>query len=574
MKQTIFETRQRAEELLQKAIEIWRKSEHSDNLEGIEKDPVFSLLLTALAYQANETENDIEMMKTEVLEEFAYSMKPFELGHAIPATAVIETSPQDGLPEIELNSSHVFTLGDTNIGFIPLFDSRVLNASVKSVVRMDGRRWKVSLTFTSPVSDLAGFTFAIRNHNYRDLRVTIKGQPVPLVNPWDYSEFPLSPCFAIDTILYNKSQTYMASSLSMDLYARQNVRLYCVRKQHGKKLIPYETEHLDLVFEFTGINDNFVFDKDNLSLNTIILVNAKKQFTTLSAANPIVRVTGFNHQGNEQNDDNQQFLHMLRPSEEQMFNQMKVEVRRMSTDRFNQGSLAKMLNSLINKYYSDYYAFLHVGDMASDKVIQGLTGILSRILEATKARSANSQPGVYLMLRATAEEQQQQASVEISYMTTFGASVNELLTSDSFFVPPTGFSSKATRQIADPVPGFDEIHDERALTSLSRYYMVTNDRIVTPADIKIFCYHELLTRYGIVRDMVKSLTVSRRQQFDYRQCGYEIFVEIILVENTFIKRGFADKIEASAMLLQSMITVRSLNIYPVRVNITIEPENE
>jgi len=573
MKQTIFETRQRAEELLQKAIEIWRKSEQSDNLEGIEKDPIFSLLLTALAYQANETENDIEQMKADVLEEYANSLKPFELGHAIPATAVIETGLQDDIPEMEVNPNQIFTLGNTNIEFIPLLDTRVLNAAVKSIVRMDGRRWKVSLTFTSPISDLSGFTFAIRNQNFRDLRVTLKGEPLLLVNPWDYSELPLSPCFSIDTILYNKSQTYMASSLSMDLYARQNIRMYYIRKQYGKKLIPFETEHLDLIFEFIGINDNFLFDKNNLSLNTIVLVNAKQQYTTLSAANPIVRVTGFNSQGAEQNDDNQQFLHMLRPSEEQMFNQMKVEVRRMSIDRFNQGSLAKMLNNLINKYYSDYYAFLHVGDVANDKVIQGLAGILSRILEATKTRSANSHPGVYMMLRASSEEQQQQASVEVSYMTTLGASVNELLNSESSFVPPTGFNARATKQIANPVPGFDEIHDERALASLSRYYMITNDRIVTPADIKIFCYHELLTRYGIVRDMVKSLTVNRRQQFDYSQCGYEILVEIILIENSFIKRGFADKVEACEMLLQSMISVRCTNIYPVQVNIIIEPDN-
>ena len=50
MKQTIFENKQRAEELMQEAIRIWRSSDHPDQLEGIEQDPVFSLLLTALAF--------------------------------------------------------------------------------------------------------------------------------------------------------------------------------------------------------------------------------------------------------------------------------------------------------------------------------------------------------------------------------------------------------------------------------------------------------------------------------------------------------------------------------------------
>ena len=54
MKQTIFETRQRASEILKETIAIWRQSDQSDYLEGIEDDPIFSLLIMALAYRANE----------------------------------------------------------------------------------------------------------------------------------------------------------------------------------------------------------------------------------------------------------------------------------------------------------------------------------------------------------------------------------------------------------------------------------------------------------------------------------------------------------------------------------------
>ena len=53
MKQTIFETRQRADELMREAINIWRQSAQSDFLEGLENDPVMSLIMTALAYQMN-----------------------------------------------------------------------------------------------------------------------------------------------------------------------------------------------------------------------------------------------------------------------------------------------------------------------------------------------------------------------------------------------------------------------------------------------------------------------------------------------------------------------------------------
>ena len=86
MKQTAFDTRQRATELLQEAAAIWRKSAHSEQLEGIERDPIFSLLITALAYQANETDSDIERLKQDVLEEYTNLLTPYEAGRPIPAT--------------------------------------------------------------------------------------------------------------------------------------------------------------------------------------------------------------------------------------------------------------------------------------------------------------------------------------------------------------------------------------------------------------------------------------------------------------------------------------------------------
>jgi len=53
MNAAIFETQQRANEMLREALAIWRQSVRSDLLEGIENDPVFSLLMSAIAYQAN-----------------------------------------------------------------------------------------------------------------------------------------------------------------------------------------------------------------------------------------------------------------------------------------------------------------------------------------------------------------------------------------------------------------------------------------------------------------------------------------------------------------------------------------
>ena len=58
---------------------------------------------------------------------------------------------------------------------------------------------------------------------------------LPLIRPWDYSELPLQNCFGLDTILYNRSQTYEASATCLYLFSRQNVRLFVIGRQGDRE---------------------------------------------------------------------------------------------------------------------------------------------------------------------------------------------------------------------------------------------------------------------------------------------------------------------------------------------------
>ena len=567
MKQTIFETKQRAEELLREAFNIWRQSDDNDRLEGLESDPVLKLMITALAYQVNESTSDLEAMKTEVMEDFAQLLTPYEVGHAVPATTVVETVLQDSVAEVELNAQSTFMLNGTNYAFMPLLRTRLLNAKVSSIVRMDGRRFKCTLHFNSPVKDLSGFAFAVDSLDFQDLSVSIRDQQLPLIRPWDYSELPLQDCFGLDTILYNRSQTYEASVTCLDLFARQNIRMFVIRDHAPARFLSSETDAVDLIFEFSGISDKFVFDKQHLSLNPIVLVNAQLHLATLSGQTPIVRVAGY-----DKNEDhvNLQFLHAVRPSEEQLYGNSLIEVRKVAADRFNQGRLVRLLNALIARYHSDFYAFQGLQGFSGDKTMQALQEMLTKLMDIAKKDQLRQVPGVYLLLRNLRLIESGKGSLDVSYLTTAGAGVNASLNADSTFSVPGGLSAAQTRQISNPVMGRDETTEEAALASLSRYYIATNDRIVTPADIKLFCYNELLNRYGIVRDMVRSLTVNRRQQMERHGCGYEIVVEIVLTDNSFVRRSFAEKVSRVEILMQKMIEVRSTNIYPVIVTLNIE----
>ena len=175
MRQNIFNTRQRAEEIIKEAVAIWQRGFNSEQLEGIEQDPVFSLFMTALAYQANEIDNEIEQLQEEILDELTRLLIPYEKTHPLPATALVEARLDDRIPELTLDQRCGFILPDTDYTFIPILKTRAINAEIQSVVRIDNRRWKVGLKLKGAVKQLSGMTFLVGNPHFHDLKLYANG---------------------------------------------------------------------------------------------------------------------------------------------------------------------------------------------------------------------------------------------------------------------------------------------------------------------------------------------------------------------------------------------------------------
>ena len=563
MKLTQFETRERAEQLIRQAINLWERSPQSEQLEELGKDPVFTLLMTALAYQANELDGEIERFRQEVIEELTRMLIPYELTHARPATTVVEALPASGIPEAEVSASTPFVLTGTQHTFIPLFHSKMIRAQIGSFQRIDGRRWKVSLTFDTPIDNLSSWCFAIRNTTYQDLRLSIGGKQLPLTAPDDWAGLPVDPTFGADTMLYNQLQAHLAQAACMDMYAQHNVRMYFVQPHADRQFYPTGMDNVELVMEFTGVSETFAFTRSDLVLNSVLLVNARVHSATLSPASPIVRAVG----AGQQQDSVEQFMHMICPSEDQLYGDSVIEVRYVAADRFNQGSLLRLLAALHAKYHTDYRAFLPIDGSTNDNIAQQLQQVLEQLEGFVNNDKTGTVPGVYLILRNSRMDKQ--GSVDIRYLTTQGAAVNGSLTAESTFTAPRGLDGIECRQVTAPAPGRDQLNDYVSGTETARYLVATGDRIVTPADIRNFCYKELLTRYGISRNMVQSIRVSHRNSHDRLGCGYEIVADIRLESNALVQRTVADKISSVEHLLQKMMEVRSTNIYPICVTIAI-----
>lgn len=562
MNQSIFETRQRAEELMTEAIAFWKQSNQNEQLEGLENDPVFRLLMAAVAYQTNQLENDIERLKADVLDDFASLLTPYEMGHATPATVAVSLQTENNVADVLLNSDSMFTLKDTGLVFTPVLRTRLINAKTAAVQRIDGRRWNVKLNFGMPVNDLSLMTFAISNTTYRSLKISADGVNIPLIYPWEYSEYPMADIFSMNEMNHGESQTYDASQACMDLFARHDLRLYVVKPHNAKAYMPQEVESIELTFEFDDPTANFTFNASQLQLNTVILANAHMAETQLSPSHTMERISDGTH--------HLQLMHTLRHDTDSVDTSSTVNVRRVLTDRYNLGTLTRQLGSLISKLRSDFYAFQQLNSKQTTNIQYHLQDVLIRLNKMAQENTANNINGTYLILHSAPGHAN---TIRARYVMTSGAAANIHLEGEATLNPPP-MISKEIQRIAAFVPGTDEIATEGGSAELVRYAVATNNRIVTPADIRLFCVNELFRRYGIVKEMIAGISIQHRIQAEEKRshnaCGYEIGVTITMHNSNFIRRSFAHNIPQTETILEKMMEVRSANIYPIAVNIILE----
>lgn len=563
MRKKIFATGELAKELQKEAIAIWRMGSNEDNFEGLENDPVVSLLMTALAYQEYTADNELSRLKDEVLEDFSRMLIPYELCHAKPASVLVQTNTDSNVSKVSLHSNTSFTLSESKFNFMPLLETTVYNAKIDSIVRLDARRWQVSIIFKEDISSLDGFAFLVNNNKFKDLNISFKGKRISLVKPWHYANLPLSACFSIDSMLYNETLAFDATTTWFDLFAEQNKRMFVVEKYASNDIFTYPVDKIDLVFEFMGISDDFVFDKSQLIINTVLLVNTSERSATISVNNSIVRIA------DEDENASEKLLHLMRPSSEQMYKNISFTLRRSAIERFNSDKLLKLLHCLIDKYSTDYYAFMqidrHKNGLELTRLYQWLVN-LAKYLEESPIEMSS---GVYLLLKKCKENISEDESLTLNYLTTQGAAVNQYLSTRSVFNVPVGLSMQSTTVVAEPVLGIEEAVGVDVQNSMLRYYMLTNNRLVTPADIKIFCYNELLRRYNLDSSIIRNIIVKNVIYSEIGHCGFETKVEILMIDDVFVKRSLAGKINEVELILQKMIEVRSSFVYPVQVNIRI-----
>ena len=104
--------------------------------------------------------------------------------------------------------------------------------------------------------------------------------------------------------------------------------------------------------------------------------------------------------------------------------------------------------------------------------------------------------------------------------------------------------------------GSNGISDETQKENITKYYFQTQDRLVTPADIKSFIktfYYE----GALFGDEIENITIQREKEY--------VQINIPLKNDSALKNS--DKATSLSNILQTKITLKSSGVLPFKVQI-------
>ncbi len=537
--------RNRTTELKNKVFALWAKEGkwERDNpnspLYGMDKDPLVSLLITALAYQEYQIENDIEQFRTGMVSELEETMLPYHLMKANPAVAMMCTAKAPGNPtRCLVGEDTTFTVlketfqGRDKLDFKPLFESNIIGATVTSFTRMLDGKCKLTLEVTDERTVLGGVGFLFRNLEFDDVTMHYGDKEVPLISPWEYDSFPMNPDFSFWNLIYNKSLAFGTNEQWFDLWAETGVPYY-MTDPYTPILLSQGT--VELILDFEGLKNKSV-DVNNICINAFPIVNVTKKHFALTPSEPIVKIA----------DDVDYFMNLV-GEYDTVEEADKFILRRYGCERFGLNELLRLADTLQKRNSTDFYAYQTITSLQDGDKMRKLKVLLKDIITAVK-KEGNPKTGVYALLK---EDAKVDVSIPLTALYTDGAKGNDIEAGAPIVAAPSDFDLGQTRLLTRTSGGRDEVTNEDERKMLAHYYTLTNDKIVTRSDLKSFCVKELY-KYDIG-------SVDRIEVAD------EDDNRTVVAFVSEVDPGL--DIEAIQQRLQRVIDVHSSGLMPVRVMI-------
>lgn len=575
MTQEEYDIQIQVDSLMQKVLESWKRegkwegNNPNSPFYGFEKDPLLRILVTAFVYQTNGLKADIQNLEKETIGDLQSTLLPYQLTQAIPAITMIRTakSPTDK-NDVFCDETTTFLVKKESLRvkelfpFHPLFRTKILGATVNGVTKIASDKWNVNIDITDEQSDLSYFGFIVNGLKYSDLNVYWNNEKLPLIKPWEFDRYPKTPWFKESNMAFDKAIVFGGETLWHDLWAELNVNYYMVAPTFRR---PIDSDMINFVFEFSGMSKPFNFEAENLIFNSFPALNVVKKDFNLSNSEPIIKLTiEPEYDEDEQvvvkkiadssveNNHQDFFMNLIMNPNSSLDDLDKFSLRRFGSERFNINELVRLATQLSVRYESDFYAFQKIHKLQNTEKIRRLDIVLKDIIDVIVNTNV-PRTGVYAVLKRGAIDTG--TSIQLSALFTDGAYSNDI---DVFseVMPPKSFDRKETRLIFKTFGGKDEVIDKDEKTMLAKYYVRTNDRIVTRADLKAYCFR-YFTQNGIGDALLDVTSVIERENGEAKQ---HVTLQL--------KSDFVRSREDIPMLidrLRKLILVRCVNFIPLTV---------
>jgi hypothetical protein len=435
----------------------------------------------------------------------------------------------------------IFDFGKSKIPFAPLFNVKILNATITSQqANENDQTIEFTLTSDEIINDFSGATLYIEGADaLTDIEIAIDQQTLPIIRPDDYSDLPFTDWFHNHLITSGENQLQMGCyDYWQELFLKNQLPLFLISEYSTKK-IPNNNLSPVFTIRFKNLPPKARIQDYTIQINCLPVVNALKQTVYLTDDEPIKKLS----------DENAAFLHLLYNTNTDTHTNDYL-IRHFGVERYSQKDLLFQLNDLFNRYISDYYAFRDIEELKKGEKLEAIYRTFKELLPVIKKDNDDIHPSVYAILKLGDRIDRPTHKVEINYITTHGALANGFKKGEKPFSTSNFLDKDQTVLITETGGGRNEERNEDNLNHLARYSFLTKDRLLTASDLKAFCYRELQQKI---------------RQVSVQNTGEQIRIIIRMKEDYMMSEQEKDYHER---LIQEKIKIRSLLSLPVQVIVT------
>lgn len=475
----------RVAELRDKVFSLWASEGRWDGnnpnspLYGLDKDPLVAMMITAMAYQELQIENDIENFRKGMVNELEDSLLPFHLTKANPAVLMMTSAKAKGNParcivgaDTDFAIQKESFMERSTLHFCPLFESNIIGATITDFSQTLNGPWKMTLQVDDEKALLGGVGFFFKGIEFDELVMRLGDKKIGLINPWEYDRFPMNPDFSFWNLVYNHSLAFGTNEQWFDLWAEQPLQYYMVDPYDPVVLNRGVTE---LTLEFIGLKSKTI-GTNNVFINSFPAVNVTKRSFALTPSEPVVKIA----------DDTDFFMNLV-GEYDTVEEADKFILRRYGCERFGLAELLRLADELQKRSSTDFYAYQQFSSLQNGDKMRKLKVLLKDLL-AEVNREGTPKTGVYALLKENAEVE---VAIPLKALYTDGAKGNNIDPGAVVMSAPNDFDLGETRVLTRSSGGRDEVTNDDQRKRLVRYYTLTNDKLVTRSDLKSFCIKEL-----------------------------------------------------------------------------------